>query len=161
MAFHLPFFALRKSSPLGSVGSVSNIRSKSLRTRKSLSLLNIESRGADDCEEYMLYPTQTSCTLFGFDEWQFTVYSFVDTEYESSIGNGLYYWNDDDDAQGLHEDPLISKPSAPMQARSPIWRPRQYFAKALETAVDEVSQEWDQVVYRLEVDKKAYVCVQL
>jgi hypothetical protein len=136
MAFHLPFFALRKvpSPP----ESVSKIRGKRLRDRKVLSLLNGDSRGDEDQEEYLLYLAQTSCAVYGYDEWQFTACSFVDTEHESSSGNELYDWNDNDDAQGLDEDPLISRSSAPMQARFPIWRPRQYYAKALEVSVEDV-----------------------
>jgi hypothetical protein len=159
MAFHLPFFALRKvpSPP----ESVSKIRGKRLRDRKVLSLLNGDSRGDEDQEEYLLYLAQTSCAVYGYDEWQFTACSFVDTEHESSSGNELYDWNDNDDAQGLDEDPLISRSSAPMQARFPIWRPRQYYAKALEVSVEDVCQEWGRVAYRLEEDQKAYVSLQL
>jgi hypothetical protein len=157
MAFHLPFFALRKLLPPTNSGS--KIRGKRLRIPKSLSLLNAESRGDNDHEEYLLYPAQTSCALYGFDEWQFTTCSFVDTEHESSSGNELYDWNDDDDAQGLDEDPLISKSSAPMQARSPIWRPRQYYAKALEVSAEDACQEWSRLACRLEEDQKAYVSI--
>ncbi|KAH8742965.1 hypothetical protein BGZ57DRAFT_862902 [Hyaloscypha finlandica] len=154
MAFHLPFFALRKVP--WPRESASKIRGKRLRDRKSLSLLNAESRGDDDHEEYLLYPAQTSCALYGSNEWQFTACSFIDTEHESSSGNELYDWNNDDDGQGLDKDPLISKSSAPIQAKSPIWRPRQYYAKALAVSAEDVCREWGRVAYMLEEDQKAY-----
>jgi hypothetical protein len=119
--------------------------------------LNGESRSDEDQEEYLLYPAQTSCAVYGSDEWQYTACSFVDTEHESSNGNELYDWNDNEDAQGLDEDPLISRSSASMQARFPIWRPRQYYAKALEVSAEDVCQEWGQVACILEEDQKAYV----
>ncbi|KAE9365474.1 hypothetical protein N431DRAFT_563398 [Stipitochalara longipes BDJ] len=156
MAFHLPFFALRKLPPPPESVSTTKIRGKRLRNRKNLSLLNAESRGDDDHEEYLLYPAQTSCALFGVDEWQYTACSFVDTEHESSGGNELYDWNDDDDAQGLDEDPLISISTAPVPARFPIWRPRQYYAKALEVSAEDACREWSRLAYRLEEDQKTY-----
>jgi hypothetical protein len=161
MAFHLPFFALRKA-PLPSM-SDPKVRGKRLRSWKDLSLLKGESSNDKDQEDYRLYTAQISCAVYGSDEWQYTVCEFVDTEHDSNEGSELYDWHGDenDDAQELDQDPILSSPSATMQASFPIWRPRQYFAKGLETAVEEVSQEWDQVVYMLEVDKKAYVCTQL
>jgi hypothetical protein len=157
MAFHLPFFALRKLLPNSE--STSKIRGEHLRGRKSLFLLNAESKGDGDREEYLLHPAQNSCTLYGFSEHQFTACALVDSE-ESRSGNDLYDWNDDDDPQGLDEDPLISKASAPMQARFPIWRPRQYFAKALEANAEDACQEWNRLACRLEEDQKQYVSLQ-
>ena len=159
MAFHLPYFALRKA-PLPSMPDP-KVRGKRLRSWKDLSLLSGESSGYKDQEAYRLYPAQISCAVYGPDEWQYTVCEFVDTEHDSNEGSELYDWDDDenDDAQELGQDPILSRPSATMQASFPIWRPRQYFAKALETGVEEVSQEWNQVVYMLETDKVAYVCL--
>jgi hypothetical protein len=160
MAFHLPFFALRKA-PLPSM-SDPKVRGKRLRSWKKLSLLR-DSSGHKGQEAYRLYPAQISFVCYGSDEYQYTVCEFVDTEHDSNEGSELYDWHGDenDDAQELDQDPILSRPSGTLPARRPIWRPRQYFAKALEASVEEVSQEWDQVVCMLETDKVAYVCLQL
>jgi hypothetical protein len=158
MAFHLPFFALRKA-PLPSTLDP-KVRGKRLRSWKILSLLGGESSCHNDQETYRLYPVQVSCAVYGSYEWKYTVCEFVDTEHDSNDGCELYDWHDDEnDAQELDQDPILSNHSVPVQASSSIWRPRQYFIKALETAIEEVSEEWDRLVYKLEVDKAAYVCV--
>jgi hypothetical protein len=133
------------------------VRGKRLRSWKDLSLLKGESSGDKDQEAYRLYTAQISCVIYGFDEWQYTVCEFVDTEHNT---NGLYDWpgDENDDAQELILDPILSRHSAPMQADFPIWRPRQYFVKALETGIEEVSLEWGRVVYTLKEDK---VCIRL
>jgi hypothetical protein len=160
MAFHLPFFALRKA-PLPSMMDP-KFRGKRLRSWKNLSLLRGDGNSDKNQEAYRLYSAQISCAVYGSDEWQYTVCEFVDTEHDSNQGSELYHWHDDEnDAQELDQDPILSRPSATMQASFPIWRPRQYFAKALETGVEEVCQEWEQVVYMLEADKVAYVCLKL
>ena len=158
MAFHLPFFALRRA-PLPYT-SDPKLRGKRLRSWKILSLLKGESCSPKDQEAYRLYPVQISCAVYGSDEWQYTVCEFVDTEHDSNEGCELYDWHGDENAaQELNQDPILSNHSVPVWASSSIWRPRQYFIKALETAIEEVSEEWDRLVYKLEVDKVAYVCV--
>ncbi len=52
------------------------------------------------------------------------------------------------------EDPILCRPAV----LKPIWRPRQYFLKAFETRIRKHREEWDELVHRLEVDRKEYVC---
>jgi len=103
--------------------------------------------------------------VYGHDEWQWTACAFLDTEHDSG---DLYDFQSDDDgidgensgcgvilAQKLDEDPIVTG----LNSSKPIWRPRQYFAKAFEVNIEEVSQEWHQLVHKMEVDIIAYVCL--
>jgi len=82
----------------------------------------------------------------------------VDTQHDSDHDDGEVA-NDhelDDDAatRGIDEDPILCRPAT----LKPIWRPRQYFLKAFEMKARECWEEWDELVHRLEADRKEYVC---
>jgi hypothetical protein len=100
-----------------------------------------------------------SCVVHGFDEWQWTTWAFEDTEHDAEESTGV------DDGPGpaaaepvfcptINEDPI----ACGLDANMPIWRPRQYFLKAFEIRIQKVRDEWDELVHRLEVDKREYVC---
>jgi hypothetical protein len=157
MEFHLPFFALREPSTPN--GTLPKAPRKLLRNRKDLSLLRQESTGPEDQENYWLYQAEVSCVVYGCDEWQWTAYAFVDTKHdgdEDGNGNDIYDSENEVDCfqQEIDEDPIAS-----VRARQPIWRPRQYFLKAFETRVQEPRREWDELVHRLVVDIREYVCL--
>ena len=108
-----------------------------------------DSSGPENQELYRIYEAQVSCVVYGHDEWQWTACAFFDTEH----GSGDLYDDDGINAE-INEDPIATG----LDASKPIWRPRQYFAKAFEINMEEVSQEWHQVVYKMEIDINAYVC---
>lgn len=103
-------------------------------------------------EVYRIYEAQVSCVVYGYDEWQWTACAFIDTEHDSG---DLYnsQSNQGDNNEETNEDPIATG----LDATKPIWRPRQYFAKTFETNIEEVSQEWHQLVHKMEVDIIAYV----
>jgi hypothetical protein len=108
-------------------------------------------------EVYRVHEAQVSCVVYGHDEWQWTACAFIDNSYESGhlydAGEVHDGYGDDGEADGFDEDPIATG----LQASRPIWRPREYFMKALEVNIKEVSQEWCELIHRLECDKIAYV----
>jgi hypothetical protein len=155
MEFHLPFFALRKAR---SPDNSPRVRGKGLRNSKDLLFLKEETTNSGEQENYRLYQAQISCVVHGFDEWQWVAYAFEDTQHEPSEHGDD---NDDGDdlvdyatsSQGFKEDPIARG----LNASLPIWRPRQYFLKALELRLTIVSREWHQLVYKLVADTSEYV----
>jgi hypothetical protein len=156
MEIHLPFFALRKIST--SDGPPPKARGKLLREPTNLSFLKGDNNEPEAQENYRLYPTQISCVVHGFDEWQWTTYAFVDTEHKESED-----WIDGDDdrdswaevefSKRIIEDPI----ACGQHAHLPVWKPRQYFLKVFEIRIKEIRQEWDQLVHKLVTDISAYV----
>jgi hypothetical protein len=149
MEFHLPFFALRKTSP--SDCSPTRAHGKRLRESKDLSFLKGQNTKPGEQENYCIYQAQISCVVCGLDDWQWVAYAFVDTEHD----------NDDDDLvdkatslEELNEDPI----ACGLDASLPIWKPRQYYLKVFEIRVKQTRQEWDQLVRKLVLDISEYVC---
>jgi hypothetical protein len=157
MEFHLPFFALRKHPHLNPSHNKPPIHT----TRKwtDISFTYGETSGSAGQEIYRLHEAQASCVVYGHDEWQWTACAFLDNEYESGdlydAGEVFDGYGEDGEVDGFDEDPIATG----LHASEPIWKPRQYFTKALEVNIKEVSQEWSELVHRLEHDIIAYVCV--
>jgi len=155
MEFHLPFFALRKHPQPNSSHDKPSIHT--MRKWTDISFTYGETSVSAGQEVYRLHEAQVSCVVYGHDEWQWTACAFLDNGYESG---GLYDagevfdgYGEDGEDDGFDEDPIATG----LHANNPIWRPRQYFAKALEVNIKEVSQEWSELVHRLECDITAYV----
>jgi hypothetical protein len=119
-------------------------------------------------ESYRLHEAQVSCVVHGCDEWQWTTYAFEDTQHDlETEGDGKDYGKDghggesESDGSALivfehdeYKDPITCL----LDNRFPIWRPREYFLKALETQMRKVLAEWDALTVQLEADSYAYVC---
>jgi hypothetical protein len=163
MEFHLPFFALRKHPQPNC--SLNKRSIHNLRKWTDISLTDGETTVPGGQEVYRLHEAQASCVVYGHDEWQWTACAFLDNAYESGE---LYHYDaeeihdgDGDDGEaivdqkpdGFDEDPI----AAGLHASKPIWRPRQYFTKALEVNIKEVSQEWHKLIDKMECDTIAYV----
>jgi hypothetical protein len=161
MEFHLPFFAIRKYSLPNN--SHEKPPKHSMRKWMDISLTEGETSVSGRQEVYRLHEAQVSCVVYGHDEWQWTACAFLDNTHESGDlydagechdGNG-----EDGEAvvgqevDGFDEDPIATG----LYASKPIWRPRQYFTKAFEVNIKEVSQEWHELVYKMEGDVIAYV----
>jgi hypothetical protein len=161
MEFHLPFFALRKF-PLQNY-SHNKRPIHSLRKRTYISLTDGGTSVPGGQEIYQLHEAQASCVIYGHDEWQWTACAFLDNAHESGdlYDAGEFSEEDGEDGEavmgqkvdGFDEDPIATG----LHASKPIWRPRQYFAKALEVNIKEVSQEWQELVHKMECDIIAYV----
>lgn len=171
MEFHFPYFALRKHPQPNS--SHNKLSTNSLRRWEDLSLTDGETSVSGGQELYRLHEAQASLSVYGPDEWQWTACAFLDEAHES--GN-LYDYEETRDGEGEDEedeedgenevavlgqkavgfdaDPIATG----LDANNPIWRPRQYFVFAFEVYVREISQEWRELVHKLEYDINASVC---
>ena len=157
MEFHLPFFAIRKYSLPNN--SHDKPPRHSMRNWMDISLTEGETPVSGSQEVYRLHEAQVSCIVYGHDEWQWTACAFLDNAYESGnlYDGGDFHDDDGEDAvgqiDGYDDDPIATG----LHASKPIWRPRQYFTKALEVNIKEVSQEWHELIRKMECDITAYV----
>jgi hypothetical protein len=161
MEFHLPYFALRKNPQPDPSQNKEPLNS--MRKRTDISLIDRESSVPGALELYQLHEAQVSCVLYGHGEYQWTACAFVDDAYESGdlFDTEEPHDGDGEDgvavtdpkADGFDADPIATG----LCVSKPIWRPRQYFAKALEANSKEISQEWHELIHKLECDIIAYV----
>jgi hypothetical protein len=157
MEFHLPFFALRKRPTSGR--STWRIREKRLRDFEELTLLTREKIESDGHENYCLYEMHMGCVTHGFDEWNWNNWTMEDSVQEYEEGGDEHNGGEVGTVeavagQDISEDPI----ACGLDANKPIWRPRQYFLKAFEIRIKKIRQEWDELVHKLEIDRKEYVC---
>lgn len=97
--------------------------------------------------------------LHGFDEWQYVVWAFEDSQHdlaedeENRTPGAELDCNSTMLCAELDEEPIIRG----HDAHNVIWRPRQYFLKAFELHIREFWEEWSALVDKLEVDRQEYV----
>jgi hypothetical protein len=161
MEFHLPYFALRKKPQPNPSQNGETIHG--IRKRTDISLIDGESSVPGGQEAYQLHEAQVSCVLYGHGEYQWTTCAFVDNAYESGDLYDAEELHDgvvedrvaatDQKADGFDEDPI----GTGLYVSKPIWRPRQYFAKAFEANIKEICQEWHELIHKMECDITAYV----
>jgi hypothetical protein len=123
-----------------------------LREWKDLSFLKGQNTEPEDKKNHRIYQAQISCVVYGFDEWKWDAYAFVDTEHELHDGDDLA--DKGTPSEEYYEDPIASG----QDARRPIWKPRQYFLKTFEIRAKEIRREWDQLVRHLVLAISQYVC---
>jgi hypothetical protein len=149
MEFHLPFFALRKIPPPH--GSPPRAYGKRLRESKDISFLNGQNTGSEDRENYCIYQAQISCVVCGLDDSNWVAYAFVDTKHDDDGDDSA---DKATSSEELNEDPI----ACGLDARLPIWKPRQYFLKVFEIRAKQARQEWDRLIRKLVLDIEEYVC---
>jgi hypothetical protein len=156
MEFHLPFFALRealvsddlRSTPIG----------KRLRDWEDITLLTRDETEPEGQKTFRLHKAHISCVIKGSGEWQWIAWVFEDTNHEQGASDDAdchsgVDGDEDLPCQGFKEDPI----TCGLDANTPIRKPRQYFLKAFEIRIIKVREEWDELVHKLEVDKKENV----
>lgn len=80
----------------------------------------------------------------GVDQWSWTAFAFVDNYYEGP-GNAESVEHYINQGQlGARFDPLTK---GRYEAEPPVWRPREYFLRVLETRVKQVKREWYNTVF--------------
>jgi hypothetical protein len=157
MEFHLPYFALRKV-PLHEDLPRRTYR-KCLRHWEDLTLLKTDRIGLGGEDNFRLYEAHTSCVVHGVDEWQWVAYAFKDAQHDSGgvytheTDYGEFETKKDISSQEVYKDPMANG----INADKPIWRPRQYFIKVFDMQMRQFKEEWDALVYMLEVDRSEYV----
>lgn len=87
----------------------------------------------------------------GIDEWFWTGYGFVDTYYHSEgSGESAEIFGNDPNQM----DPLLCGRHELSRA---IWDPREYFLRVLLCRMEQVKEEWTNVVSRLLQEIKPHV----
>jgi hypothetical protein len=151
LEFHLPYFAFRncpleQSSDEKKYLGKANAKSRRRTRYRDASFLRLDSTDSSDSDEqgsnenWSLYECHTSVVITGKDNWQWTAYSFADT---------------DSDTQHEHIDSFDS--ILGLGADNSILRPRDYFLVLLQIRVEEVTEGWKYVVFKLEGSVKQYV----
>ncbi|MCJ1247183.1 hypothetical protein MMC30_004397 [Trapelia coarctata] len=127
MEFHLPYYALRRST-------VPRSDTRGLRRCVQFN----PPRPLGQSPEY-LYEAQISVIVTGVDEWFWTTYCRVDKFFGSEEDIKFYY------ERGLDAPTGGLKP-----AHYPEWNPRQYFLLILYRRFRQITKEWGNVVHTLE-----------
>ncbi|KAL9113441.1 MAG: hypothetical protein Q9227_002482 [Pyrenula ochraceoflavens] len=134
MEFHLPYFALRNGPRC----------SDPRRLRKAIPILDVDSGGAATIRNstttgthshLFLYEAQISLLLVGVDEYFWTVYCSVDTFFGSEQDPSWYAHEGQDAPSG-----------AGLPASLPIWTPRGYFLFVLSRRVNQITNEWRNIL---------------
>ncbi|KAL2284958.1 hypothetical protein FJTKL_08509 [Diaporthe vaccinii] len=120
---------------------------KPLRRTGDLQFLKLapfrtDASGSDDC----IYEAQISVLLTGVDHWSSTAFAFIDTYYKGAENNESVEHYIDQVQYGPRLDPLTE---GQYDAEPPVWRPREYFLRLLESRVKQVKREWHNTVFRI------------
>jgi hypothetical protein len=144
---HLPFLLLRKSMPPEE--PVGKVNTKPQRRWTDLSFLKIDTSSLQEQEPkevWGIYEAQTSCVVTGSDDWRWVGYGFVDTEIDGFLTD-------------LSKDDLSFDQIAAgkLEANIPIWKPRDYWLKVFEIRIEQVRQEWEYLIHKVELSVNQYV----
>lgn len=156
LEFHIPFYAWRRCDR-----PIQDSRQKAdgepLRRTKQLAFLSMPTSKSDiDSFDY-LYEAQISCTVTGLDNKRWVAYFFIDTYFENSTEKESVLYYEEQRRHGMHGDPLTA---GRHDAEMPIWTPREYFLRVLETRTDQIKREWDSVVSKVQRSVEQCVCCQ-
>jgi len=144
MQFHLPSFCYseRPWDPSRDKKSLRKANAKSRRRSRyrDASFLRLDSIDSSDSNEedsnktWGICEHQISTVITGRDNWHWTAYSFADTELDCQ-----HY----EYADGF--DPILE-----LDAYNPVWTPREYFLKALQSNLREVREDWEYLIFKLQ-----------
>ncbi len=135
MEFHIPYFALRKSTtPMSDPRGL----------RKSGTFVRTYQIG-DDYEQ--VHEAQISLLVAGVDEWYWTAYCCVDKYFGSEKTIQSYL------------DQQIDAPigGAGRDTALPVWNPREYFLIVLSRRLRQVTWEWSSLVAALDERLESHV----
>lgn len=147
MEFHIPYFALRSSSPKDYPQTVAN---SPLRERIDISFLQMKYPNSLCDEKNTIYEAQFSFVICGEDDTRWVAYAFADTALDDDnlADNGF-------SDEAFRPDPIL--PSH-LDANLPIWDPRHYFLRILEFRITQLLSEWEYLVRTIERRIRRYVC---
>jgi hypothetical protein len=101
-----------------------------------LSFLDVQPLNSQAHRNYRMYEAQISLHICGTDDRRWIAYAFVDT---------FFLENDLED--DFRNDPIALYQ---LDARSPMWDPREYFLRIFDIRIAQVSNEWENVVRMVE-----------
>jgi hypothetical protein len=93
-----------------------------------------------------MHEVAISYVVTGSDDWRFVGYAFVDQELD-----GLLI---DQSEEDLAFDQIAA---GEIEAKFPIWRPRDHWVRVLEVRVEQVRREWELLEYRVRHGVNRYV----
>jgi hypothetical protein len=144
---HLPFFILDKSTPPEE--SEGNVSLKPRRNWTDLSFLELDKfdlRPKESEEVWSIQEAQFSLVVAGPDHFRWNAYSFVDSEIDGILAESF-----DND---LPHDQISA---GVLEARFPIWTPREYWIRVFELRSRHVRNHWRHLIHKLELGIKSYV----
>jgi hypothetical protein len=142
LAFHIPYFALRRSKTAYTDPRI-DARGRPLRKTEDVSFLNWN---AGENPSF-LYQAMSSCIISGPDEWRYVGYCWVDTYFDRSedrVESVETYCEDARLPGGMRVDPFTGK-----EADFPQRDPRALFLASLLHRLGLVHKEWNQVTTTL------------
>lgn len=148
---HLPFFILKKSAPLETYQGGASVRPR--RQWIDLSFLKLDkfqSNSPKPMEVWGIQEAQITCVVAGSDQWRWVGYGFVDAEIDGILADSA-----DED---LFHDQIAA---GELEARFPIWTPREYWLCIFKIRSEYVRNQWDYVTHMLELGINQYVRSQL
>jgi hypothetical protein len=137
LEFHIPYFALRKSSR--TLNPNENGRNK-LGRRTGIFSDKFTRRCKPD-EQEVFHETQVSVLLVGIDEWVWTLY-LVETHFQGA-----------EEREDLEKCVCVEGDAPSGRAFTqtyPVWNPREYFLLVLCRRMDQATLEWRSLVETLE-----------
>ncbi|KAL2017772.1 hypothetical protein VTK56DRAFT_1690 [Thermocarpiscus australiensis] len=140
LAFHLPFFAWRQSNKTA-LGTRLGGNRRRLRNSRNLGFLG----RANGMAQTYIHEAQISCMIVGVDNRHWTAYGFFDTHHDG--GESKHDVQSYQSAEGARMmDPLTGGRHA---LDNPIWTAREYFLLLVESCIQEVKEEWQNVEQHL------------
>lgn len=149
MELHLPFFILRKSPPPDITNCA--VKMKPDRGWTDLSFLDLDIPDSnvqppEGNEVWSLQEAQISCVVTGTDDWRWTAYGFVDAEVDGLLTDA-----------GEEEMGFDQIAGGRIEAKYPIWRPRDYLIRVFELRINEITREYENLLCRLNLAFDRYV----
>jgi hypothetical protein len=144
---HLSFFILSKSTPPEK--SEDKFSVKPRRNWTDLSFLKLdkfEFRPQESMEVWGIQEAQISCVVAGSDHWRWVGYGFVDSEVDGILAESS-------DSDLLQDQIAVGE----IETNFPIWTPRDYWIRVFELRIGYVRNQWDHLIYKLELGINQYV----
>jgi len=89
-----------------------------------------------------MFEANFSVIICGIDDRRWTAYAFDDT-----LFNVEEFLEMEDDTEGILWDPISS---SDFMAGRPIWNPREYFLKVLESRLGRAAASWESLIRSVE-----------
>ncbi|KAF2016077.1 hypothetical protein BU24DRAFT_462277 [Aaosphaeria arxii CBS 175.79] len=160
LEFQMPYLALIRRPSSHKNHKALTINKKPIRNFISLNFLDLPQPDDGEIGSFGIYEAQISVLLCGADNYRYTGYAFVDTEFrdrdeesEDDEPEETGGTNDEVDIDTLLEDPIISdcEIENTVDANKPTWPPREYFLTIMGTRMQQVLRHWQDVVHIVEV----------
>ena len=143
MAMHIPYYAWRKTQHC----DLRKFENEPLRSTRDVSFL-----GWDDHERSgFLHEAQVSCVITGLNNYLWTAYCFADIFFEPKKTRESLMSNMN--SQGLRVDPFRNGKTI---SDRDFHDPRIYFLAVLRVRLEQIRNEWQQVLQKLEASVRGY-----